>query len=142
MTEVTQALYTTLTGDGTLAGLLAKYPAQSTTPAVFTKRPVPADAVMPYVVAEGELADEPFDSKTRQGREVFRDIGCFTAAREDDGDKVDQIAARVRALLHRVPVAVAGFGTLLTSVSGPVVAPTGDGVCGRILTVRLMLTPP
>lgn len=136
MGAITEAFYDRLANDGTLAALLATYNGE---PAVFTNDPAPPDADLPFVVTAGEFAVAPFDTKTRNGRTVFRDIRCY--AREDgSAAAIEDIAERVRTLFHRYPLPVDGFGTVLCDVSGPTVAPDDDEtVTGRILSVRLLL---
>lgn len=136
MGAITQAFYDRLVNDGQLAAMLATYNGE---PAVFTIDPAPPDADLPQIVTAGEFAQAPFDTKTRNGRTVFRDIRCYA---KEDGSAVaiEDIAERVRALFHRYQLPVAGFGTVLCDVSGPTVAPDDDEtVTGRIVSVRLVL---
>lgn len=136
MGALSQAFYDRLAGDATLTALLATYEGQ---PAVFTIDPVPADAVLPYVVTAGEFAVAPFDTKTRNGRTVYRDIRCY-AKELGSAEPIEDIAERVRALFHRYALPVVGFDPVLCDVSGPTVAPDDDEtVTGRIVSVRLVL---
>ena len=132
--NLTAALYDLLTGDATLAALLATY---NGSPAVFTTDPAPGDAEKPYLVSAGHVVDLPFDTKTGLGREVQRDVRCYAEA---DGSAVvvEAIAERVRALLHRQALNVSGFCWILSGVTGPTVADERD-VYGRVLTVTCKL---
>lgn len=132
--NLTAALYDLLTGDATLAALLATY---NGSPAVFTTDPAPGDAEKPYIVSAGHVVDLPFDTKTSLGREVQRDVRCYAEA---DGSAVvvEAIAERVRALLHRQALNVSGFRWILSGVTGPTVADERD-VYGRVLTVTCKL---
>lgn len=132
--NLTAALYDLLTGDATLAALLATY---NGSPAVFTTDPAPGDAEKPYIVSAGHVVDLPFDTKTSLGREVQRDVRCYAEA---DGSAVvvEAIAERVRALLHRQALSVSGFRWILSSVTGPAVADERD-VYGRIVTLTCKL---
>lgn len=136
MGALSQAFYDRLRGDGTLTAMLATYEGA---PAVFTTDPAPPDAVLPYIVTAGEFAIEPFDTKTLEGRTVYRDIRCY-AAEDGSATLIEDIAERVRALFHRYALPVAGFSTVLCNVSGPTVAPDDDEtVTGRLVSVRLVL---
>lgn len=132
MSVLTQAIYDVLVGDGTLAGLLASYGGQ---PAVFTTDPAPGDADLPYVVSAGEVSQAAADTKNSLGRELRRDVRCYAAA---DGSAVDveAIAERVRTLLHRQALVIAGFVWVYAECSGPIVADEADAY-GRIVGVRM-----
>jgi len=134
MNAVTQALYDRLAGDGILSGMLATYEGQ---PAVFTIDPAPGDASLPYIVSAGDAAHAAWDTKTGLGRRIWRDVRCYAAA---DGDAmlIEEIAERVRRLLHRRPLAVAGYAGIVAECSGPIKADEQDAY-GRIVTIRMML---
>lgn len=134
--SLSASLYARMVADEPLAALLAVYDGK---PAVFTIDPPPEDAVLPYVITPGELATNPFDTKDLRGLELFQDVRCYTA-RTGSAIDVDAIAARVRAMFHRQPIAVDGRQSLLTSVTGPRIAPDDDAY-GRLLTVRVLLDP-
>ncbi len=132
--NLTAALYDRLAGDSTLGTLLAEYHGGA---AVFTIDPAPADAVLPYVVSAGEVAQRPFDTKTTRGREVWRDVRCYAAA-DGSAALVEEIAERVRTLLHRYRLEVANHETWVAEASGPIVADE-EGAYGRIVSLRLVL---
>lgn len=139
---VTATLVAALKADATLSANLARYP-EGGDPAVFDER-VPRDARLPWVRIRDVSDIEGAGSKTRSGRDFLRDIGVYTDAETDTGDLVKQLGEAVRALFHRsTSLAVPGFATLLEHVvSGPVEAPTDERIRGRIVTVRIVLTPP
>jgi len=134
MSILTGAIYDVLANDAILPGMLATYGGQ---PAVFTTDPAPGDAVLPYVVTAGEVSQAPFDTKTTLGREIRRDVRCYSAA---DGSvvEVEAIAERVRYLLHRQPLTVPGFVWILAECMGPIVADELEAY-GRIITVRMLV---
>ena len=146
---ITKALVDALKANATLLANLAKYP-EGGDPAVFAAdspgvSAVPRDARFPWCVVARVSDDEGVTgSKTRSGRDLLRDIAVYTDAETDTGSLVDELGEAVRALFHRsTSLAVPGFATLLEHVvSGPVVAPTDERVRGRIVTVRVVLTPP
>lgn len=132
MSALTQAIYDTLAGDVTLANLLAAYKGL---PGVFTTRPVPGDAELPYVISAGEVSTLPWDTKLTRGREVLRDIAVYAEA-SGDAIVVEEIAERVRGLFHRRALSIGGYNWIISSVTGPV-AQDGDGVYGRILSLTV-----
>lgn len=135
MREVTQALYNVLANDLTLVTLIAKYQGD---PAIFTFHPVPEDAVLPFIVTEGEISLEPDDTKTTTRLDVMRVIDCYVEGRGDSGE-IEAISDRVRVLLHDTDMPVVGWSTSNQSVSGPEVAPTDPSIYGRRLTLFLTL---
>lgn len=134
MSVLTEAVYDCLVGDATLVSMLATYRGA---PAVFTIDPVPGDAKLPYIVTAGEVAQSPWDTKTSRGRRAFRDIRCYAEA-SGTTVQVEAIAERVRELFHRFQLPVSGFGVLVASAAGPVVADE-EKVYGRIVTVEFLL---
>jgi len=136
MDALTQAIYNLLASDATLAALLATY-GEYGGPAVFTTDPAPGDATLPYIVTAGDVVDAAFDTKTRPGRRIWRDIRCYAAA-GGSAATVEQIADRVRALLHRLPFVVSGFGVEIVECAGPVVADEPDAY-GRIVTAKITM---
>lgn len=137
MGAITQALYDILAGDGTLAALLATYRGA---PAIFTIDPAPGDAVLPYIVAAGEVTQPPFDTKTTRGREIWRDVRCYAAV-DGSATTVEAIAERVRELLHRQPLAAAGFTWIWSECSGPIAADELESY-GRIVTAKIVYEEP
>jgi len=134
MSILTQALYDRLSMDPALAGLLATYRGG---PAVFTTDPAPGDAGMPLVVTAGEVTQTPWDTKSTRGRQIYRDVRCYTDA---DGSAVlvEAMAERVQALLHRYELSIAGYNVIVAEVSGPTVADEQNAY-GRILSVRFLV---
>lgn len=136
--NLTQALYTFLAEDADLTALLATY---QDAPAIFTTDPAPGDAALPYIVSAGEVTQVPMDTKTTRGRDLRRDVRCYAAA-TGSAVLVEQIAERVRALLHRQPIVIAGFNWLVSDITGPIVADeretqSGRDTYGRVLTLSL-----
>lgn len=134
MSLLTQALYNELADDETLTDLLATY---NDKPAIFTTEPVPGDASKPYIISAGAVAQEPNDTKTGQGRIVTRDIRCYAEA-DGSAETVEDIAERVRTLLHRQALDVSGYTCIITEASGPMAADEEDAY-GRIVTIRVFV---
>lgn len=132
--SVTEAIYDALAGDATLTALLATYGGE---PAIFTTDPAPGDAVLPYIVSAGEVAQSPWDTKTTRGRVAIRDVRCYTDA-TGSAVVVETIAERVRALLHRQSLAISDFEWVMASCSGPIAA-DGPDAYGRIVTITMTI---
>jgi uncharacterized protein YabE (DUF348 family) len=134
MSVVTSAVYDVLVDDAPLTALLSTYGGE---PAVFTTEPAPGDATMPYIVTAGDVAQVPADTKTTRGRQVTRDVRCYTAA-GGSAATVESIAERVRTLLHRQEIEIDGYGVVVAECSGPIAADEQDAY-GRIVTVRMTI---
>lgn len=132
MSILTEAIYSVLAGDATLVALLSDYDGA---PGVFTTDPAPGNASPPYVVTAGEVSQSPSDGKTCRGRVMIRDVRCYTAA-TGSSVLVEQIAERVRFLLHRQPLSIDGFNWLISDCAGPVIANETD-FYGRILSLSV-----
>lgn len=133
MSILTAAVYDILSADATLIGMLATYKGS---PAIFTIDPAPGDAMMPYIVTAGEISQSPFDTKNSRGREAMRDIRCYA---EPDGSTIiiEAIAERVRYLLHRQPITIAGFNWMISDCTGPLAADEVDAY-GRVISLRII----
>jgi hypothetical protein len=131
---VSKALYERLAGDAQLAALLATYEGH---PAIFTPDLAPDNADLPYISAPGEGAQSPFDTKTTRGLRVMRDIRVYASV---DGSAViiEQIAERVRVLLHRAPLTIAGYRVEVANVTGPTMN-AADDAYGRQLTLEMLM---
>lgn len=132
--NLTAALYNRLAGDDELVAMLAEYQGES---AIFTTDPAPGDAELPYIVSAGETGGRPFDTKVRRGRQVWRDIRCYAPA-TGSAALVEEIAERVRVLLHRHALEVENHETWVAEASGPIAADE-DEAYGRVVTLRLVL---
>lgn len=134
MSALTAAIYDRLAGDPELVAMLATYRGE---PAVFTTDPAPGDATLPFIVTAGHVVDTSFDTKTTLGREIWRDVRCYAEA-DGSAALIESIAERVRALLHRQPLTIEGFGVWLSECSGPIASDDTEAY-GRIVTVRLVM---
>jgi hypothetical protein len=135
MSAITEALYNCLANDYTLTAMLAL--SATGAPAIYTPDLAPIDGPMPYIVSAGEGVSSPFDTKTTRGWRVWRDIRCF-APKDGSVVLVEQIAERVRWLLHRKPLTITGYDVWVADVTGP--TPTGeDDAYGRVLTLRMIM---
>ena len=142
MIDIDQAFYDRMAADPELTALLNSYvPTGSTAgsgalaPAIFTDQEVPEDAQPPYVWSNGQITDIPDDTKLQPGREIVRDVFCYTLRNQTD--LIDQIGNRIRDLFHRHALALDGALAIVAEANGPVTAPTDETVVGRVVSVRI-----
>lgn len=128
------AIHAKLAGDSTLTSQLATYMG---VPAIFSFGQIPEDAPLPRIVTIINLSDLPFDTKGDFGREIQRDVSCYTEA-TGDTTVIESISERVRFLLHQTTLTVAGFSHVLSEVINLIDADEED-IYGKVLTVRVLL---
>lgn len=132
--DVSTALHSELSGDGSLTALLATYKSAA---AIFTSWPVPADAARPYVVSAGNVSDTHADELSGTlGRDFVRDVTIVDDAA--NGNAVETIAEAVRAALHRKRLTITGARARRVICIGGSVAPTDPTLVGRILSFRIV----
>lgn len=134
MSVFTEAIYNQLKNDTELVNMVNTY---NGLPAIFTIDPVPGDAVLPYIVISGNISDAPYDTKTNLGRDITRDIRCYTAA-NGSVSLVESMAERVRHIFHRKSIPVEGYHNVLISCTGPITS-SGEDAYGQVVTVRFLL---
>jgi len=140
MRALTRALYERLVGDADVTAAIQLY---KSGPAVFAGRLVPADISLtggakPYLHIRVATSEVPFDTLTREGRDVSVDIAAYAADTGSEG-AMDDLAERVRDLLHHQHLPVDGWHTVLVTATGPQDAPEEPGFTGRIVSVRVLL---
>ena len=135
MNALTVAIRNRLTGDTTLTAMLSVYRGG---PAIFTVEPIPGDATLPCIVASGHVADVPFDTFGTTGREITRDIRCYTA---NDGSRIalSDIVERVRFLFHQVQLPVTGQQNVMTTVQRLHHNLDDDVAYGAVVTIVSLL---
>lgn len=149
MRVVRDALYSRLVAVSGLTTVLSTFRGA---PAIFNEGLVPPSAEGRYVVIREAAIDIPFESKQAAdapsdyvpsvGRYLEHDIGCYEP---DTGDSsgLEDLALLIRDSLHRHPLSISGYGTLIAKALGPVNAPRGetDEIYdnGRIVTVALTI---
>lgn len=131
---ITGAIYSILSGDAMLIGMLSTY---KTKPAIFTVDPAPEDADFPYIVSAGSPVQTPYDTKLTRGRQIWRDVRCY-AEKSGSAVGVEAIAERVRDLLHRQSLETAEIETIWAECEGPTVADDGESY-GRIVTLKITI---
>lgn len=132
---IATAIEARLAGDAELAGLIGAYLGA---PAIFKRFPVPADADLPYVLIGAPVTDESEEAmgESLSVRDQERDVTVWFP---NDGAtaKLDQAAERIRSLLHRHKLELAGATTVRAKASGPIDLGTDDDACGRVISVKL-----
>ncbi|KKK61804.1 hypothetical protein LCGC14_3010650, partial [marine sediment metagenome] len=97
MSAVTKGFFDRMNEDGTLTSILGTYGGN---PSIFTKRPLPPgfdiETHGPYVLTTGEAVQDPgpADVKNSKGREIVRDILCFSKL-SDSATVVEEVAEQV-----------------------------------------------
>ncbi len=140
MSAITKGFFDRMKDDATLVALLGTY---KSAPSVFTKRPLPPgfdiESHGPYVLTTGEAVHDPgpADVKNSKGREIVRDILCFSELK-DSPIVIEAVAERVRFLFQRQVFSITGFSIIVAEVSGPIEADEDDAL-GRVVSVRLVL---
>lgn len=133
MSAFTAGIFNKLNTDTTLIGLLNTY---NTNPAIFTGDKVPNNADLPYITISGNITGDAADTKTTEGRDVVRDIGCWDAE-SSSVLTVETIAERVHDLCHRATFTFTGHTNWSSEASPPISTPPEEGVFGRIITIRI-----
>lgn len=135
--SVADALYDLLAADPVLVGLVGRYRGG---PAIFTARPIPSDATMPYVIIEGPAEDTAISTldDSEVGRRIARDILAFGLA-SGSTQAIHRLAERVRTVLHGASVSIDGFSRGRVLASGPIQLSADDDTYGRIVTAHMRL---
>lgn len=130
--NIRAALYSTLAAASAVTTKIATY---SGAPAIFTARPVPADAARPYL-AVAMVADPSEDALNATRRRALYDVACVlnytgsTAA-------TDALAEAVRAALHQKRLTISGGRNIETRVIGAAEAATDATLTGITLTIEV-----
>lgn len=136
---ITRALYDRLRGDATLAAFLGTY---AGTPAVFTSRPIPGDAPLPYVEIRPPVTVQRNGTwaKAEASRDEQIDLLLFAASTGDE-DPVENAAERMGALLDCTVLPVDGWARAsVRVVNGPIDLPADTDAYGRLVSIRVHLT--
>jgi hypothetical protein len=96
-------------------------------PAVFTRRPLPAEVQFPALAISPDVGIADMDGLTARRPLVMRDITAYGDQGRDYRD-VEQLGYLIRGLFHRNPFAIAVPGYKVVSIiaSGPYVGATSD----------------
>lgn len=113
---------------------------------VFTRKPVPEDAIYPMIVISPIVTDREEDWITCQKRTLTYDIVVY--GNNDDAVKyrnVEKIASRLTTIFHRMPrfslTMPEGSSFIKSTASAPMPAPVDDNQkTGRIVIVNIEVT--
>jgi hypothetical protein len=123
------------------AGITALLSTLRGSPAIFTRRPTPSDAVRPLIVVSEDISITDADALRSDRPIVIRDILVY-------GDQPDQFRAvetlgyLIRDLFHRQKGSVVSstYDIIDIQASGPRAAPTSDEeVVGRVVSLTFMM---
>lgn len=138
--DLSEPLRTAVIGESTITNELAAY--KGSFP-VFTRRPVPDDAVYPMIVISSGMQAGEFDGLTDQRPVLVRDVLVYgsneTAAKYR---QVEAIANTVWSLFNRgwQSILVSGWKVVEIIASGPSPAPTDDEqTVGRRIELTITL---
>lgn len=130
--NIRAALYTKLAAASSVTSKLAAY---GGAPAIFTARPVPADAPRPYL-ALSMVADPSEDVLNATRRRAVYDVAVVldytgsTAA-------TDLLAEAIRTALHQQRLTIGGAQNIETRIVGAAEAATDTTLTGITLTVEV-----
>lgn len=121
-------------GGAPLAALLGTY---NGGPCLFSGT-VPPDAPRPYVRIFAPYTNDPFDTKSDEGRYQERDVWVVVDATASLAT-LETLGEMLRGLLHRRQIPIAGYATVVSLCRGPVEIPHDGTVRGLSLTSLLTL---
>jgi hypothetical protein len=108
-------------------------------PAIFSGSLIPEDAPYPYVWLSPVVSSQDDDTKNANVYTLFCDVGAYV---QDEGTEklVDQLGWELRRLLHKKPLRLGVEENVVLNAAPPIVAPTGDGVLGRLVQLRVLIS--
>lgn len=141
MADLAGPIFTALSGDGTLTGLIGTYGGD---PAIFTSNKVPFDAPLPRIWSPANVATSNFDTLSTDGQDIFRDIMCYVKGAgesgvDNDDALLEQIADRIKTVMHHNLLTITGYNNVITIATPPIVAPTDDTIDGRVISCRFII---
>lgn len=118
------AIYSAIVNEVSISGLLSEY---NGGPAVFTRVPVPTDAVPPFIVIFPDASISDDDGINSDRPSLIRDITVY-GDQPDQYRDVEQIAYSIRGLFHRERLSIiqADYDIIRIVATGPFPAPTDD----------------
>lgn len=122
----------------TIGPQLAQYVGE---PAVFTRRPVPADATMPFALINPPAAIGDADYLNEDMPIVMRDV-IFYGAQPADFVLIEELGYAARLLFHRQKWAITpeGYDVVSIVARGPIPGPTDDkSTVARVVGLTIQL---
>ncbi len=114
-------------------------------PAVFTRRPAPADATYPLAQISPDVAIGDQDGLKSRRPVVMRDLAFYGRLGKPGSDQlrvVEDMAYLARDLFHRqrLAITVPGYDVIDIVAGGPVEGPTDNmNLVGRVVTLTIRL---
>lgn len=127
---------TALLAEATIAGLLSTWNGEA---AVFTRRPVPDDAVTPFIAVSPDISVTDADGLTSERPIVVRDITVY-GDQPDQYRTVEQVGYSIRRLFHhdRLSITNTDYDIVNIVATGPQIAPTDDETAiARVVTLTI-----
>lgn len=138
--ELAEPIRTAIVGN---AGITTNLPSYLGSFTVFTRRPVPADALYPMIVISSGLQMGEADGLTDQRPMHVRDVIVYGSNEEAVNYRlVETLAESVKDLFHRLwrSITVPGWKVVEIVASGPAPAPTDDEqTVGRMVELAITL---
>ena len=137
--DIAAPLRAALVEDESIAPQLSIY---AGAPAVFTRRPVPADVVYPFGLINPTAALSDQDWYTQELPIVVRDIAVYGKQEGDQYRVVESLGFAIRQLFHRRKwaVTVPGYDVIRISALGPVSGATEDQqIIARVVSLTIEL---
>lgn len=136
--SVLAPLYKAITDNQSIVDLLGEW---NSGPAVFTRRPTPADAPYPMIVVGPEIARSDNDGISQYRPLVTIDVIVY-GQQKQDYRRVIEASELVRTLFHRQRHSLIVDNHTVASIrcSGPIPAPVDDdSEVGRAVTLTIQL---
>ena len=138
MIPIAAAIVERLSGMDYLQRTLAKY-GDSKGLAIFTASSIPEDATYPYVWSPAEYQAIDYDAKNAALATLFRDVSVYAIDAGSD-QVVEELAWCIRRALHKQPLRLDVDQNVVLNAAPPIVAPTADGILGRLVQLRLVIS--
>lgn len=138
MRALGRAIRDRLLADADFTAALAGYRGGATG-GVFTQKIVPPTALLPYVHVKPQAVETPWDTFTRAGREVQKDVAVYAETGGPGEEAADDLADRIRSVFHGRPFPVPGWHCATVTAIGPADVPDEVGYAALIVTLRVRL---
>lgn len=137
--DLAAPLRAAIADDESIAPQLALY---AGAPAIFTRRPVPADAIYPFVLINPTAVLSDQDWYDTELPIVVRDVAIYGKQEGDQYRIVEQLGFAVRQLFHRRKwaVTVPGYDVIRLRANGPISGATEDQqIIARVVSLTIEL---
>lgn len=140
--ETVKAVYTALSGDGTLTAMLGTYASAT---AIFSGPEVPADvrpgsAGLPYVHIMHDVGLADFSSKDFVGLTLRLNVAVIVD-RTTSSKEVWDILSRIDELLHNTSLSISGATHVMTRLAGSATVPATGDLTGQVALYEITIQP-